>query len=272
MGVIYMEKVEGNLLIIGGAEDKEGECIILKEFVKLAGGKDGKIVIMPTATEEPEKMGEQYINIFKKIGVAEVEIIKIDSRKDAFCARVQKIIEEATGIFFTGGDQLRITSILGGTPVNHSLQKAYKNGIVIAGTSAGAAAMSATMIIGGNGEATPQLGILNMAPGMALVNQVVIDQHFAQRGRLGRLLAAVAQNPYILGIGIDEDTAVVIDSTAKLRVIGSQTITIVDAQGSTFTNVSELKPHQPLAITDILVHILPQGYGFDLKKRKPLIN
>jgi cyanophycinase len=267
-----MEKVEGNLLIIGGAEDKEGECLILKEFVKLAGGRDGKIVIMPTATEEPKKVGEQYTGIFKKLGISQVELLQIDSREDAFNENYERSIDEATGIFFTGGDQLRITSILGGTPINHALQRAYKSGVVIAGTSAGAAAMSATMIIGGNGEATPQMGILNMAPGMALINGVVIDQHFAQRGRLGRLLAAVAQNPYIIGIGIDEDTAVLIDSSAKLRVIGSQTVTIVDGQCSTFTNVSELMPHQPLAITDVLVHILPQGYGFSLKERKALIN
>lgn len=267
-----MEKVEGNLLIIGGAEDKKGDCQILKEFVKLARGRDGKIVVMPTATEEPDKVGEEYSEIFKDIGVLEVEVLKIDCRKDGFSKKAQNSIEEATGIFFTGGDQLRITSLLGGTPVDYSLQKAYKNGIVIAGTSAGAAAMSSTMIIGGNGESTPQMGILNMAPGMGLVNEVVIDQHFAQRGRLGRLLSAVAQNPYILGIGIDEDTAILIDSEANLKVIGSQTVTIVDGKDSTFTNVSELKPHQPLAITDVLVHILPNGYCYDLKVRKPLLS
>ncbi len=267
-----MEKVEGNLLIIGGAEDKTGDCLILNEFVKLAKGREGKVIIMPTATEEPDKVGEQYVDLFKSLGVENVEVLKIDSRKDGFSERAQRSIEESTGIFFTGGDQLRITSILGGTPVDHSLQKAYKDGVVIAGTSAGAAAMSSTMIIGGNGESTPQMGILNMAPGMGLVNEVVIDQHFAQRGRLGRLMAAVAQNPYILGIGIDEDTSVLIDNTAKLKVIGSQTVTIVDGRDSSFTNVSELKPNQPLAITDVVVNILPHGYSYDLKERKPLFN
>ena len=265
-----MDKVEGNLLIIGGAEDKKGDCLILKEFVELANGRDARIVIMPTATEEPEKVGERYSEIFKGIGVSEVEVLKIDCRKDAMSEKAQRSIEESTGIFFTGGDQLRITSLLGGTPVDHSLQRVYKDGVVIAGTSAGAAAMSSTMIIGGNGESTPQMGILNMAPGMGLLNEAVVDQHFAQRGRLGRLLAAVAQNPYILGIGIDEDTAVLINSAAKLKVIGSQTVTIVDGRDSGFTNVSELKPHQPLAITDVLVHILPHGYFYDLKERKPL--
>ncbi|QNO14884.1 cyanophycinase [Alkalicella caledoniensis] len=267
-----MEKVDGNLLIIGGAEDKTGDCLILKEFVNLAKGRDGKIVIMPTATEQPDKVGEQYSEIFKDIGVSEVEVLKIDCRKDALSQKAQKSIEDATGIFFTGGDQLRITSLLGGTPVDHSLQKVYKEGVVIAGTSAGAAAMSSTMIIGGNGESTPQMGILNMAPGMGLLNEAVVDQHFAQRGRLGRLLAAVAQNPYILGIGIDEDTSVLINREAKLKVIGSQTVTIVDGRDSGFTNVSELKPEQPLAITDVLVHILPHGYCYDLKERKPLLN
>ncbi|WP_353893340.1 cyanophycinase [Proteinivorax hydrogeniformans] len=266
-----MEKIEGNLLIIGGAEDKEKGCTILKEFVKLAEeGREAKIVIMPTAAEKSDSVGRMYSDIFKDLGIRDVEVLKIDSRADGFSKVAQRTIEEATGIFFTGGDQLKITSLLGGTPVDFSLQKAYKKGVVIAGTSAGAAAMSATMIIGGNGDSTPQMDILNMAPGMGLVNQVVIDQHFAQRGRLGRLISAVAQNPYILGIGIDEDTAILVDAQANLKVIGSQTVTIVDGFNSTYTNVSELKPKQALAITDMVVHILPHGYRFDLKNRKPI--
>ncbi|WP_350343724.1 cyanophycinase [Proteinivorax tanatarense] len=265
-----MEKIEGNLLIIGGAEDKEKDCTILREFVKLAGSGEAKIVIMPTAADQPEAVGKLYNSLFKDLGVRDVEVLKIESRYDAFSKVAQKTIEEATGVFFTGGDQLKITSLLGGTPVDFSLQRAYKSGVVIAGTSAGAAAMSATMIIGGNSDSSPQMGILNMAPGMALFNQVVIDQHFAQRGRLGRLISAVAQNPYILGIGIDEDTAILVDAQANLKVIGSQTVTIVDGYNSSYTNVSELRPKQALAITDAVVHILPNGYRFDLKNRKPV--
>jgi cyanophycinase len=177
----------------------------------------------------------------------------------------------AGGIFFTGGDQLRITSLLGGTEVDFALHEAYRKGTVIAGTSAGASVMSATMIIGGDEDSSPYQGSISMGPGMGLVHQVVIDQHFAQRGRLGRLVSAVAQQPAILGIGIDEDTAVIINSKNCMKVIGSQTVTVVDGNRCEHTNVSEAKPEQALALTAITVHILPGGYGFDLLDRRALV-
>lgn len=265
-------KISGNLLIIGGAEDKKNKCRILKKFIALAGGSKAMIVVMTTATQEPETVGREYRRIFSRLGAGEVRILDIATREQANDEEPTGIIAGASGIFFTGGDQLRITSTIGGTRVNEALIGAYRSGVVIAGTSAGASVMSGTMIVGGGNEDAPKMNTLNMATGMGLLEEVVIDQHFAQRGRLGRLLAAVAHNPYILGIGIDEDTAVIVTPEARLTVIGSQTVTIVDGRNISHTNVSELQTGQPLALTGINLHVIPAGYGFDLKTRLPLID
>lgn len=263
--------VDGTLLIIGGAEDKKGECTILKKFINLAKLRGEKIVIMTAATQYPQKVSDEYITIFKRLGAERVVSLDIPSRQQAQLLDTTELILSAAGIFFTGGDQLRITSVLGGTEVDYALHEAYRKGTVIAGTSAGASVMSATMIIGGDSDTSPQQGSISMGPGMGLVREVVIDQHFAQRGRLGRLVAAVAQQPAMLGVGIDEDTAVVINRKGEMQVIGSQTVTIVDGNKCEHTNVSETRPEQPLALTGITVHILPQGYGFNLENRRALI-
>lgn len=265
------QKVSGNLLIIGGAEDKEKECLILKKFITLAGGRQAVLVVLTTATQEPEAVGAEYRQIFGRLGAGEVRVLDISTRNRADDQAATAIIEGATGIFFTGGDQLRITSTIGGTRVNEALSRAYRSGVVVAGTSAGASVMSGTMIVGGSNDEAPKMNTIKMAPGLGLLEEVVIDQHFAQRGRLGRLLAAVAHNPYILGIGIDEDTAVIVNQKACLEVIGSQTVTVIDGRKTSYTNVSELATGQPLALLGICLHVIPSGYGFDLKTRLPLI-
>ena len=173
--------------------------------------------------------------------------------------------------YFSREDQLRITSLLGGTQAEEMLGKAYSRGIVIAGTSAGASVMSETMITSGNDDDAPKKCTLKMAPGLGLLKDVVIDQHFAQRGRIGRLLTAIAQNPHMLGLGIDEDTAVIIDSDAVFEIIGSHAVTIIDGKNLDFTNVSELKPDEILSITNVNMHVLSSGYAFDINLRKPLI-
>lgn len=264
-------KVSGTLLIIGGAEDKKKECRILKKFIALAGGPKAVVAVLTTATQNPAAVGREYRQIFNRLGAGEVRILDIATRDQADDPVSTGIIEGATGVFFTGGDQLRITSTIGGTRVNEALSEAYRSGVIIAGTSAGASVMSGTMIVGGSSDDAPKMNTINMAPGMGLLEEVVIDQHFAQRGRLGRLLVAVAHNPYILGIGIDEDTAVIINPEAKLEVIGSQTVTIIDGREVSHTNVSELQTGQPLALLGINLHVMPAGYGFDLKTRLPLI-
>lgn len=261
---------KGKLIIIGGAEDKEGECEILKKVVELAGGENAKIVIMTTATEHPREVGSLYRKIFKKLGVENIEIVNIDSRKDASNEDYVASIEKATCIFFTGGDQLRITSLLGGTKAYDALRRALNRGVLLVGTSAGASAMSSNMIVQGPDDDAPKYCTLKMAPGLGILDEVIIDQHFAQRGRIGRLLVAVAQNPHMLGVGIDEDTAIIVDGES-FEVIGSQTVTVVDGIYLSYTNVSELMPQEPLALMDIKLHILPKGYGLNLSTRKPLI-
>lgn len=263
------EKVRGHLMIIGGAEDKERKCDILKKVVELSGGEKASITIITAAAQNPREVGQNYINIFEKLRVRDAVALNIETRQEAFREEIVDRIVSSTGIFFTGGDQLRITSLLGGSPVYYALHVAYDNGVLIAGTSAGASAMSDIMLIGGDGDQAPKGNAISMAPGMGLLEEVVIDQHFAQRGRIGRLLLAVAQNPYILGIGIDEDTAVLVNPDATFTVVGSQTVTVVDSKEVEYTNVSELSPGEPLNLFGARIHVLSSGAGFNLKTRQP---
>lgn len=261
---------KGKLIIIGGAEDKEGECEILKKVIELSGGENPKIVVMTTATEHPKEVGNLYRRIFKRLGVKDIDILNINSRDDASNEDYIGFMREATCIFFTGGDQLRITSLLGGTMAYNCLVDAFNRGVLLVGTSAGASAMSSNMIVEGLNDDAPKYCTLKMAPGLGMLEEVIIDQHFAQRGRIGRLLSAVAQNPHMLGVGIDEDTAIIVEGDF-FSVIGSQSVTVVDGKRLSYTNVSELMPEEPLALTDVVLHILPKGYGFDLVSRKPII-
>ncbi len=258
----------GRLVIIGGAEDKDGECLVLEEAVRLAGGQKARLLVLTAATGHPEEVGSTYREVFRRLGAAEVAVLDINTRLQAENPLVVELVNACSGIFFTGGDQLRITGLIGGTPLFHQLKEAYQRDVVIAGTSAGASVMSSTMIVGGSDEKEPTCGAVRLAPGFGLVSDVVIDQHFAQRGRLGRLLSAVAQNPYVLGIGIDENTAMIVDGP-KFSVIGTGTVSVIDAQHISFTNVSEVSPQEALALADVRLHVLPDGYSFDLQKRQP---
>jgi cyanophycinase len=264
--VIQMEL--GNLIIIGGAEDKTGECRILKAFVTLSGEAASRLTILTTATEKPLESGNQYKSVFTKLGATEVNILNIQSRDEANMEKYIRLIAESSGIFFTGGDQLRISSILGGTKVYSALHEAYKSGAAIAGTSAGASAMSRTMIVEGNDYDTAKKCTLKMAPGLGLLEEALVDQHFHQRGRIGRLLCGVAENPSILGIGIDEDTAIRVFPDGHFEVIGTNSVTVVDGNNIKSSNVSELNPDENLAIANITLHVLPAGYGFNLKSRE----
>lgn len=265
------DKVAGNLLIIGGNEDKKGKCKILKRFVEMAGGRDARIAVLTTATEFPHEVGNEYRSLFLEIGAEAATVIYIDDRDTANDKNKAREILDSTGVFITGGDQLRLTSILGGSETDAAIRQAYLSGTVIAGTSAGASVMSDTMIVGGDSSDTPKKSNLGMAHGMGLLQEVVIDQHFAQRGRINRILAAVAQNPLIIGVGIDEDTAIVVSPDEKFVVIGSQTVTIADGRDIINSNISESKPSDPLALTNIILHVLPEGYGYDLKRRTAYI-
>ncbi|GAB4370326.1 MAG: cyanophycinase [Elainellaceae cyanobacterium] len=261
----------GQLVIIGGAEDKEGECRILREFVRRAGSTEARIVVMTVATGLPGEVGEQYTRIFEKMGVANVRVVDTANRDDANDSGALDAVNEATGVFFTGGDQARITECLKGTELHELLHKRFAEGLVIAGTSAGAAMMPDMMIAEGESQTNPRMEVVRMEEGMGFLPEVVIDQHFAERGRLGRLLSAVTQQPVVLGFGIDENTAIIVDGDI-IEVIGEGAVTVIDISNILHCNLSELLRDEPLALCGAKLHILPQGYRFNLKERMPILD
>ncbi len=265
-----LSETRGQLVIIGGAEEKEGECKVLREFVRRAGGVKARIVVMTAATELPREVGDDYIRVFERLGAENVRIVDTVTREDASSSTALEAINNATGVFFTGGDQARITSILKDTELNAVINKRYSEGIVVGGTSAGAAVMPDVMIVGGDAETHPRVEVVEMAPGMGFLPGVVIDQHFSQRGRLGRLLSALAQQPAVLGFGIDENTAVAVNGN-ECEVIGEGAVTVVDVSEITHTNLGQILKDEDLAICGAKLHILPHGYRFDLKTRKPIV-
>jgi cyanophycinase len=261
--MIDVETRRGRLLIIGGAERRS--TTILARFVALAGGPDARIVVIATASREPEALESEYVSAFTGFGAGTVTALRLDTRAEANDADVMTALREATGVFFTGGDQLRITTILGGTLVDSELQSLVAGGsVVLAGTSAGAAMMSGTMIVGGDGPGVTT-GSVRTGPGLEFLPGVVIDMHFAERGRLNRLLSAVALYPHELGLGIDEDTAILADGDC-FEVLGSGSVTVVDAGGASDIRVPA---DGPIALAGARIHVLPAGYTFHLKDRQP---
>lgn len=263
---MVLSEQHGQLIIIGGAEDKEGECKILREFIRRSGSLQARIVVMTVATGLPGEVGNTYINVFERLGVEDVRVVDTARPEDASDPRAIEDVNKATGVFFTGGNQARITELLKGTELDQLLHKRFAEGLVIAGTSAGAAMMPDMMIVEGEGETNPRMEVARMDQGMGFLPGIVIDQHFAQRGRLGRLLSAVAQQPVVLGFGIDENTAIAV-SGEEIEVIGEHSVTVVDVANITHNNVSELLKDEALAICGVKLHILPHGYRFDLKTR-----
>lgn len=270
-GILMSENTKPTLVIIGGGEDKKTDKRILKELIKLSGEDRAKIGIITTATSKPEEVGLEYENIFYDLGAKKVNTIPITDRKRSSIKSHLDNILDYDCLFFTGGDQLRISSIIGGTYFHNKLYEFYSQGKVLAGTSAGASMMSDIMIVEGDDEEAPMKVTINLAPGMGLIKNVIIDQHFNQRGRIGRLLAGVAQNPHILGIGIDEDTAIIVEDNSRFSVLGNGVVTIVDGRNIQYTNISEQFPDEPLALTNVTIHILPEYFGYDLTHKKAII-
>lgn len=264
-----MSETAGPLIIIGGAEDKQGDCRILREFLRLGGGTSAHVLVMTVATELPIEVGMTYVDVFRELGAADVRTFDVSNREAANKDSAVELVRNATCVFFTGGDQLRITKLLGGTRIDAVLHELRSTGIPLGGTSAGASMMSSTMIVDGESETNPKINIVNMAPGMEFVDGVVIDQHFAQRGRLGRLVSAVSQYPHHLGLGIDEDTAVIVHD-GTLRVLGHGAVSVVDAGRLTYSNLESVRADESLALCGMYVHILPDGYGFHLRTRQPI--
>lgn len=256
------------LIIIGGAEDKEKGKEILK-YISSRIPRDGLFVIATVATEDPDIVKHRYSKLFKGLGVKNIGYLDIRTREDGLDEENINIVDKADLIFFTGGDQLRITSLLGGTLVNKSILDAKNRGCWFVGTSAGASVMSSTMIIGGKDEESPRKCTIEMAPGLGLIQNVIIDQHFSQRGRIGRLLAAVAQNPEILGVGIDEDTAIVINNDNVLNIIGNGSVYIVDGSDMNYSNASEQYSDEILSMYNVKLHVLKKGNSYDLKLKIP---
>ncbi|HWV25336.1 MAG TPA: cyanophycinase [Thermomicrobiales bacterium] len=255
----------GILMPIGGAEDKLDNKVILTEFVKYAGGEQARIAIVPTASSI-ESAGLRYKAIFLGMGIENAEVVYIGSREDANREETLELVRDATGIFLTGGNQMRLSSIIGGTKFEQMVRERNEAGVIVAGTSAGASILSAHMVaLGASGE-TPKLRMAQMFAGFGLISNVIIDQHFRQRDRIGRLLSLVAGNPGLLGIGIDEDTAAVLDDSGMLRVIGRHSVTIVDGSHMV-SDISEVKRYGEITISDARLHVLAAGRTFDMAKR-----
>jgi len=257
---------EGSVIVIGGAEDKVRDRVILGRFVALAGGSDARVVVLSTASSLGAEAGQRYTQVFGELGVKRVRPIHAVTRSQANDEAFIDPIGEATGIFLTGGNQLRLSSTIGGTRLAEAILDRFRHGAVVAGTSAGASAMSSHMIAFGASGATPKQRMAQVAAGLAVLPGVIVDQHFQQRNRLGRLLSLIALNPSLLGLGIDEDTAGVVGPDHVMEVLGRGSITIVDGSGSE-TNGWEVGGHKPIMISNVILHSLPAGYRFDLRSR-----
>lgn len=256
----------GSLVIIGGREDKHGDKEILRAVAERCNG--GKLVVTTVATSHVDEVWAEYRGLFHELGVRSVEHLHIEDRDDAFSPGRLDVLHGAGAVFFTGGDQLRITSRIGGAPICERIRELFNRGGIIAGTSAGASAMSETMLVSGPSDESHKMDSLQMAPGLGFINGVIIDQHFAERGRLGRLVGAVAQNPRLLGIGLDENTAVIGEAN-RLTVIGGGAVYIVDGVRESYTNLSEQKNDKVMSVFDLRLHILSAGDSFDLATRRP---
>jgi cyanophycinase len=257
---------EGPLIVIGGHEDKEGDKVILKAVASHLNG--GRLVIATIASHAPEGYFEAYQKAFAPLGVTDLVELYIDERAETHAEEKLALLDDAAGVFFSGGDQLRISSQIGDTPIEARIREIWRGGGVLAGTSAGASVMSDTMMVRGASAETHRIGDLQMAPGLGLIRDTIIDQHFAERGRIGRLLGAVAQSPRVLGIGIDEDTAIVLKAD-DFKVIGSGAVYVVDAEGVTASNIAEARQERALSIFDVRLHVLASGDGFNLSTRRP---
>jgi cyanophycinase len=257
---------EGTVIVIGGAEDKVRDRVILSRFVALAGGADATITVISTASSLGAEAGDRYRQVFTELGAGRVRPLHVITRPQANDESAALAVRDASGIFLTGGNQLRLSSTIGGTRLAEAIGERFRAGAAVAGTSAGASAMSSHMIAFGASGATPKQRMAQIAAGLGLLPGVIIDQHFQQRNRLGRLLSLIAQNPSLLGLGIDEDTAGVVGPDHVMDVIGRGSITVVDGAASE-TDAWEVRGHRPLMISNVVLHSLPAGYRFDLRRR-----
>ena len=259
--------VAGPVILIGGAEDKRRDRVILTRFVEMAGGEDAHVVVISTASTLGDLATERYGELFEEMGVPRVTGLRPLTREEANDPTVAGTLADATGVFLTGGNQVRLVSVVGGTRLEDALASAHDRGVVVAGTSAGASAVSTHMVAFGRPGASPKHRMIHISAGLGLVDGVVVDQHFEQRGRMGRLLAAVALSPRLIGIGLDEDTAAIIYPDRTLEVVGKGSVTLVDG-ANIETDAFNMKGHRPMMVSGAVIHALPSGYRFDLRARR----
>ena len=256
-------------MAIGGAEDKLGRRTVLSRFVRMAGGERARIAVVPTASSLGPEIVDVYEALFIKLGAEAVVAARPETREDADDPAVVGRLDGVTGIFMTGGNQLKLSGIVNGTAFGEAIREAHRRGAVVAGTSAGASIQSSHMVAFGPGGATPKQRMTQLAAGLGLIRDVVIDQHFGQRNRYGRLLMLVAQSPSLLGIGVDEDTAAVVteeDGAEILRVVGRGVVTLFDGR-NVVSNAHEARRTAPLLASGVVLHVLPEGSVFDLSSR-----
>jgi cyanophycinase len=256
----------GWIIAIGGAENKENDRHILERFVRVSGGEHADIVVIPTASRIHET-GPRYEQLFKELGAERVTVMDFDTRRDCQEGGRLRRLEEASGIFFTGGNQLRLTTLLGGTPVARLVRRRNAQGVTVGGTSAGASILSEHMIAFGDEGSAVISGSVRLAPGLGLTNRFIIDQHFRQRDRLGRLLTALAYNPFAVGIGLDEDTGAFIGPDETIEVEGSGGVTIVDGADVSYSSMGEVAEGQPVCMLGLRLHVLVAGATFNLHTR-----
>lgn len=257
----------GALVAIGGNEDKQQDLRVLRTIASLPEGGTKTVEIIPTASSIPKEVAEAYIQAFGKIGVPNVQVMHVDRRSDANAPETMARIKACDVVFFTGGDQLRITSLLGGSTALRAIRDHHDNGGVVAGTSAGAACMSATMIFEGDPGGSMHKGNVQMVPGLGLLKTGTIDTHFIQRGRLSRLLEVVVSNPGMIGIGLSEDTGIIVRGS-QLEVIGQGVVIVVDGHRLGHTNISDIDMRGAIAAENLVVHTLAEGYRYDMDEQR----
>ena len=259
--------VSGVVMPIGGAEDKVGRMTVLREVVRLAGGPAARMVVLSTASSLGDEITHAYLQLFATLGVTDVVGIRPESRGQSAAPDLVAAVERSTAVFMTGGNQVKLATLVVGTPLGAAIVRAHRRGALVAGTSAGASILSAHMVSFGSGGATPKFRIAQVSQGLGLLQDMIVDQHFTQRNRFGRLLALVASNPAQLGIGVDEDTAAVIKPNGLMEVKGRGVVTVVDGSDIVTTSYTATGT-QPLMMSDVKLHTLPRGVVFDLVGRR----
>jgi len=268
---------QGPVMPIGGAEDKDGGDgdVILQRFVELAGGKRAHIAVVPTASKSPDEVGQGYVDVFTRLGAKTVEVLEVKAREDANAEPAQSLLGRASGIFITGGAQANLVSLLGGTLSMECIRLRNAEGVVVAGTSAGASIVASHVMLGGTGQAgnsnsaAARKGMVELVAGFGLLQDIIVDQHFSARGRMGRLLSVYAGNPGLLSVGLDEDTAVVIDKEGMLETLGTGMVTIVDGRNAR-SDYFEREVGDILTVVDSHLFVFGPGRRFDLNTRRPL--